>query len=122
MKISSKMEKVISYLLLASYMAVIFYLSSIPLHLPEIPWDPTKFTLHFIEYMLLGFLSSNAFRDKRKAFLLSSIYGISDEIHQSFVPTRTFSFSDIFADILGSIVGVEINYFLLRRTKFGVAG
>jgi VanZ family protein len=42
------------------------------------------------------------------SILLSSLYGISDEIHQSFVPYRTADVMDVFADILGSTLGVGI--------------
>jgi len=40
--------------------------------------------------------------------LLSALFGISDEIHQSFVPFRTADPMDVLADILGSIAGVYL--------------
>ena len=42
------------------------------------------------------------------SILLSSLYGISDEIHQSFVPYRTADVMDALADIIGSAFGVGV--------------
>jgi VanZ family protein len=76
--------------------------------------------LHFAAYALLGALFLRAFSTTRinhnlkfifmLSVLLSSLYGISDEIHQSFVPYRTSDYRDVLADILGSILGVYIFY------------
>jgi VanZ family protein len=72
--------------------------------------------LHFIAYALLGALFLRAFKTTRikhhlklifaLSVLFSSLYGISDEIHQSFVPYRTADVMDVIADILGSVFGV----------------
>ncbi len=40
----------------------------------------------------------------------ASLYGVSDEIHQSFVPFREASIADVIADILGSVCGVYLYY------------
>lgn len=88
-------------------MLLIFYFSSIPIGLPEIfDFDPTKFTLHIAEYTVLGFLLFNVKKDFLFSFLVGSIYGLSDEIHQYFVPFRTFSFYDIIADAIGVYFGI----------------
>jgi VanZ family protein len=39
------------------------------------------------------------------AIVFASIYGLSDEIHQAFVPSRIASGWDFLADFLGSIWG-----------------
>ena len=65
--------------------------------------------LHVIEYSILGLLSFNVFKEhdflKKKIFLyvimFTFIYAVTDELHQIFVPGRTFSLYDIFADFLG---------------------
>jgi VanZ family protein len=51
------------------------------------------------------------------SMLLSSGYGISDEIHQYFVPSRSSDVFDAIADITGSIVGVLVywRFFIQRR-------
>ncbi|MGD8768566.1 MAG: VanZ family protein, partial [Desulfobacterales bacterium] len=40
--------------------------------------------------------------------VLSSLYGVSDEIHQYFVPFREADLLDVLADTLGGILGVYI--------------
>jgi len=74
--------------------------------------------LHFAAYALLGALFFRAFnttpiKQNLKlvlilSVLLSALYGISDEIHQSFVPFRTADPMDVLADILGSIAGAYL--------------
>jgi VanZ family protein len=76
--------------------------------------------LHFAAYAVLGALFTRAFNTTgikhnlklifMFSVLLSSLYGISDEIHQYFVPYRTADYRDVLADIFGSIVGAYIFY------------
>jgi VanZ family protein len=40
------------------------------------------------------------------SILSSSLYGMSDEVHQYFVPQRNADIMDFFADVMGSICGV----------------
>ncbi len=87
-----------------------------PQDLPD--WPLMDKLLHFACYALLGALFLRAFnatpiKNNLKlvlilSVLLSSLYGISDEIHQSFVPYRTADPMDVLADILGSIAGVYL--------------
>lgn len=69
-------------------------------------------TLHIIEYAVLYFLlfrallkttplQKNPQRAMVWAAVLAVLYGISDEIHQTFVPTRTGKLRDVFIDIIG---------------------
>jgi len=77
-------------------------------------------------YALLGALFLRAFNTTRiqhhlklifmLSILFSSLYGISDEIHQSFVPYRTADVMDVLADILGSAFGVYI-FFKIKIGK-----
>jgi VanZ family protein len=39
------------------------------------------------------------------AIAISSLYGVTDEYHQVFVPGRTFDVLDMAADAFGSVVG-----------------
>ena len=98
------------------YAAVIFYLSS----LPGATYFPAFFSadkvLHVGEYGILGYLVARALRNyglTRKtlfirAFALCVLYGISDEVHQMFVPHRCPSVIDILADGIGSSLGIGI--------------
>ncbi|MBI2914848.1 MAG: VanZ family protein [Firmicutes bacterium] len=69
------------------------------------------FVLHGLEYMGLGVLTHLGFRwglghtEARSALLavlVSTVYGVSDEIHQSFVPGRESSLLDLLADGAGA--------------------
>jgi VanZ family protein len=97
------------------YAALIFVGSSIPG--TEIDTGPPGFdkVLHLFEYLILSFLIYFAIVSDNRiinykiiffiSFLLSSLYGISDEIHQLFVPNRFFELLDIFTDSIGSLLG-----------------
>lgn len=72
---------------------------------------------HIIEYALLGFLIFRALSSKKGDTLSSRyvwlwsltgaiLYGLSDEVHQMFVPTRTAYLGDILMDGVGAGMGV----------------
>ena len=100
------------------YCLLIFIQSSRPS--PDIgpDWPFKDKVLHFTAYALLGALFLRAFYTTRikhhlkliftLSVLFSALYGISDEIHQSFVPYRTADVMDALADIFGSAFGVYI--------------
>lgn len=107
-----KRTKQIVYLWLpvAVWCGLIFYLSSIPkLRAAENPfWDEIiRSILHFIIYgvlFLLFFRAMNALKEKKDylwPLVLSVLYSISDEFHQSLVPTRTFQLKDLVVDFAG---------------------
>jgi VanZ family protein len=48
--------------------------------------------------------------------LFTSIYGILDEFHQSFVPGRNASFFDWLADTFGAFAGSAAGYFVQKFT------
>jgi VanZ family protein len=78
--------------------------------------------IHFFVYAFLGLLIIRAFTTlpirEHMVFLiiisifLSTLYGLSDEIHQCFVPNRCADAKDIYADLLGSAFGVYAYYLL----------
>jgi len=114
-------EKTKSWLLVIAYACLIFYLSSqpyvsIPPGIEEI--DPENIILHICEYSILGFLLLKATGEEKLflSFALGSFYGITDEIHQSFVPNRTSSPIDAIADSVGVIMGIYL------RRKLSVRG
>jgi len=71
---------------------------------------------HFTEYFVLGGLLWRALRyhdaaatpSRRLALsiAITMIYAVSDEWHQSFVPSRTASIIDVLIDTLGGICGI----------------
>ena len=98
------------------YCLLIFMQSSYPSpeSVPDLPYIDKL--LHIFVYALLGALFLRAFKTLRiqqnlklvmiLSILLSSLYGISDEIHQHFVPFRNADFMDALADMIGSVGGV----------------
>ncbi len=108
----NKGTAIIGWFFTICYMGVIFYFSS--LEGPDLPDLPQYFdkAFHIGLYIPLAFLSFLSFRKsgvKKYVFLLSLgltvIYGITDEIHQSFVPARDVSAGDIIADSVGAFLG-----------------
>ena len=96
------------------WMGVIFWLSSQP-HLPNVPiigaidWgDKIE---HAIAYAIGGWLTWRAlggrmFGRRRVivAIVIAAAYGLTDEIHQRFVPPRQFDMFDLTADVVGSAI------------------
>ncbi len=104
-----------------AYAGLIFYLSSLPHPEDDLPSFVLSFSdkvLHVVEYAALGGLCYRALcRGTNEswgtmalplAVLFASLYGISDEIHQSFVPFRDSSWLDWVADTIGAVVGAAI--------------
>jgi VanZ family protein len=96
-----------------------------PEHLPDVRFFD-KF-LHFGAYGLLGILFFRAYETlslknfKNLLILISSgsatLYGVSDEIHQYFVPARHADLLDVIANTIGSICGVYFYYWWKNRKK-----
>ena len=96
-----------------AWAGIIFGASAVPGE--SLPVLPTSDLLaHFLEYLVLGFLlfwwrSSGAGRPKGTALahatLLGSFYGLSDELHQFFVPGRIPDPADWVFDTLGVATG-----------------
>lgn len=101
-----------------AYCLLIFIQSSKPApeQLPVFPFSDKA--IHFLLYAPLGALFYRAFgtlKSRTRAVILLSVsasvlYGVSDEIHQVFVPSRTAELSDLLADALGSFFGVILFY------------
>ena len=70
---------------------------------------------HALLYAVFGFLLARACKNHpdqrvKNSFRLAAVicailYGITDEIHQYFVPERTMSFFDLAADAIGAFLG-----------------
>jgi len=106
---------------MCGYAGLIFYLSSQP-HpeesLPSFVGLVSDKVLHVAEYAVLGGLCYRAFRWGTTgswqswavplAVLVAALYGLSDEVHQSFVPFRESSGLDWLADSIGATLGAAI--------------
>ena len=86
----------------------------------------TRKTGHFSEYAVLAFLARRAFITSSGAFLqrywfhlgliLVVTYGLLDEFHQSFVPSRTASIYDSAIDVAGGLT-VLLVFKILGRNR-----
>ncbi len=113
--------------LVVLYCGVIFTASSMSRPLLIIPPQnyPPDWLLHGVEYAFLGFLLVRSLDltlvNRTKCFLLwtavllGTLYGLSDEWHQSFVPQRTADPRDLFVDAVGSFLGA---WLWIRVTNF----
>ncbi|MDA3791687.1 MAG: VanZ family protein [Desulfobacula sp.] len=93
----------------------IFWQSSYPgiISEPLFPYDDK--VLHFGAWALLAFLTARDLTAEKPfwsltkikiiAILFACLFGLSDEIHQAFVPSRCASAGDFLADCAGSIFG-----------------
>lgn len=132
----------LSWLPALALMAAIFWLSDIPGD--ELPLPDFRFSdklAHFCAYAVLG--ASIGLRKRLhlllrgenrpdglaaggtapvldlKGAVIGILYGMSDEIHQLFVPLRMFSLGDIAADALGVAAGIGLVRLSERRTALG---
>ena len=111
------------------YAGLIFYLSSLPTIPPlVIEIMPETLIWHVIEYAILGILLFRAFINSRNdilknnaiflAIMIASFYGITDEIHQLFVPGRIFSYLDMMVDFVGSNAILTKDIFIKGKIYF----
>jgi len=97
-----------------AYMVMLFGFSSLST-LPSPPGEFSYYEVHVGAYAILGLLTLRALAKGRLrnvtwkvvcgAIAISSLYGVTDEYHQRFVPGREFDVMDMFADTLGSFAG-----------------
>ena len=85
--------------------------------------DAINSIAHFCEYAVFGALLANALRNhmplRRACFIAlacASAYGVTDEIHQLFVPERLCDPIDWVVDTLGGALGAGL-FFAVARTR-----
>jgi VanZ family protein len=104
------------------WMALIFVMSSRSTLIEiENDTDEKLFykTAHFVAYAILAWLWWRVLASQRQcdwgvllgAVVLTALYGISDEIHQLFVPGRHGRLADVFFDTAGALAMI----LLIRR-------
>lgn len=90
------------------WMGAIFFFSSLTkTDLKQMP-EVSDILTHGAVYGLLGALLYFSFYryPSVKAVVLSSLYGISDEFHQSFIPGRTPEIKDLIVDTTAALISV----------------
>jgi VanZ family protein len=110
--------------LAVAWAGAIFWLSSLPGS--QLPGRFPPEVGHFGAYFILAALLYAALRANGRqgraillAIVIASVYGISDEFHQSFVPMRTPDVADWVMDTFGASCGAAAVYALatLRARK-----
>lgn len=99
-------------------------------HQPNLQLDYTGFSFedklwHFIAYACLGSSvyyaifkiskRTNRIRQILYSLIICSLFALSDEVHQYFIPGRMFEFGDIIADIMGAFTAIIIFSYILKR-------
>jgi VanZ family protein len=113
------------------YCVLVFALSSIP-DLPALPGGMGDKTAHVLLYGGLGLLAGRAlsggigrpvtWRVTLLVLGFCALYGLSDEIHQLFVPHREFDLKDLAADVAGGGSGVVVLWLwsMIRRFSHAI--
>jgi len=102
------------WLPLLLYLAATFVLSG--MSSPPVPFNLDSNSLHYPEYALFSFLLLRAIHAAKpgmpsawavgSSLLLSGLWGLSDEIHQAFVPGRVPDVNDLIHDLVGAAAGI----------------
>jgi VanZ family protein len=110
-------------------MAVIFAASSIP-DLGPLPGGLSDSSGHSIGYAMLGALllrglaggrlSGVTWRRAIAAVVLATLYGVSDEAHQSFVPGRFPDRFDVLADCVGASIAATLALAAAGARRWGI--
>lgn len=86
--------------------------------------DIVSSAAHFCEYTVFGFLLRNATGRHTRlgtalivAILIGSLYGVTDELHQLFVPGRACDPADWLVDTIGTSLGASICHVVSMRRK-----
>lgn len=116
------------------YCGIIVYLSSLSYPsrpLPSFLFGLNDKLLHGVEYGILGILLYRALHQTTRtirsiclSIICAVAFGISDELHQWFVPNRQADIADILADTVGATffiftwIFITKKYHILREALF----
>ncbi|GBE29607.1 MAG TPA: VanZ family protein [Bacteroidetes bacterium] len=117
-----------SFWLALAWAVFLFVLSSIPSDaFPELK-EPLGFDklIHLLLYGVLGALGLRGWPGRNISpwivFVFCVGYGVTDELHQYFVPGRTPDIWDWLADTVGSLIGVLGMWGWMRAHKGSYSG
>jgi len=107
------------------YCGIIVYLSSLSYpsrQLPSFLFDLSDKLVHGVEYGILGILLYRAFHQTNRttgsiclAIIFTVAFGISDEMHQWFVPNRQADTLDLLADTAGATLFILTWVFITKK-------
>ncbi len=112
-----------------AWAAVLFGLSSVPGRVyPRVSLTFADKLVHIAVYAVFGWLCARAllwtkrarprWRTLVAAVALASSYGISDEVHQWFVPGRSADWRDVVADAIGAALGAALLLLTARPGRY----
>lgn len=116
------------WLFVLGWCGVIFFLSSLPDPTPDVQ-EWLKFSMakcgHVVVYFVLSLFVLRALkktfpaspRHGWLALLFCALYGVSDEVHQSFVPGRSAMLWDVLLDSFSAYAGIKLSS--IRRQAIG---
>ena len=112
---------------LALFCGAIFWQSAYPSLISEPLFPCDDKVMHLGAYTLMAVLAARWIRQEKQglrlsmirilAFVFTALYGMSDEIHQAFVPARSASVMDWLADVAGALLGIWIYGWFLKNGK-----
>lgn len=113
------------------YMIFIWVLSSMPanavVELPSSKWDGwIKESLHLVEFgllyvlLVLALLTFTSLTPKLNllCIVIASLYGLLDEVHQSFVPARSATLIDLVKDVIGVLAAAWLLTNAYKKKRF----
>jgi VanZ family protein len=109
-----------------AWLVVLFYLSHQPILPVPMVFSFQDKVVHALAYGVLAALLLAARRPGADGYsraqilgsiLIASLYGITDEWHQSFVPARSPDFWDWVADTTGAVIAVLLIAHVIRRRR-----
>jgi len=117
-------RRLLPWIPVLAVMALVFVLSSQSgLKVSEDPAvdKPFRVSGHLLAYAVLAGTSLVALswgrqprlRDAAIALGISVLFGLSDELHQSFVPDRTGRIDDVITDTVGALIGIGLAWVAL---------
>ena len=121
------MIKILDFTLLLFYCLLIYWLSD-QSTLPAPMWfDYQDKLYHAVAYSIMGLLAWRSFKHLVRSPIIRavlsiafcSLYGLSDEWHQSFVVGRESDIADWVADTIGAVLAISscINYASVKLMK-----
>ena len=108
-------------------MGLIFFLSHQPRvmdGLPEI--TGLDKLLHCIAYFslaiswIIALLKNSVSAANSKMVIFSMLYALSDEFHQTFIPTRSFEVLDLVADAAGILLALKLSRYIQRKIQVDI--
>ncbi|OGF26820.1 hypothetical protein A2242_00485 [Candidatus Falkowbacteria bacterium RIFOXYA2_FULL_47_9] len=126
------MLKFTKFLLVLSWLALIFTSSQIGLPDPDPTYKKVLYDYIFdkdvhvflysgLAFLILNFLCHYPVRFRRAALWAVAIvflYGVSDEYHQFFVHGREASLYDLAFDVIGSMAGIAVYWLWTGNERF----